>query len=199
MSSQSDLIVGIDEAGTGCLAGPAFLAAVGFACAAPANIRDSKKIKGRAAFRAARISIESITTLITGVTIAPEEIDELGMGRAWDKGVETLLHEVKEWDPKQVIIDGCRRPPIRFPLAVWHDRIVSYMIKADDKIPQVSAASIIAKDDQLREMRNLDSKFPHYGFGNHHGYATAKHCLTIKQRGPCAAHRRSYRRVKEYT
>ena len=67
------------------------------------------------------------------------------------------------------------------------------IIKGDEKIPAISAASIIAKVSRDRFMRKLHEKFPRYNFAQHKGYGTKEHYRALKKFGPSPVHRRSFR------
>ena len=61
----------------------------------------------------------------------------------------------------------------------------------------VAAASIVAKVTRDRMMRDLDQRYPEYGFGRHKGYVTGEHLRALAEFGPCAEHRKSFRCVPE--
>jgi ribonuclease HII len=68
-------------------------------------------------------------------------------------------------------------------------------VKADDSVPAVSAASIVAKVARDNFMANLEEKYAPYGFDKHVGYGTAAHIAALKQFGICDLHRRSYKPI----
>ncbi len=70
--------------------------------------------------------------------------------------------------------------------------------KGDDKIPQISAASILAKTFRDRLMEKIDEKYPQYGFKKHKGYATKLHLERLRLVGPSLVHRKSFKGVKEF-
>jgi len=70
------------------------------------------------------------------------------------------------------------------------------MVKADAKVPEVSAASILAKVSRDRYMKEMAPLYPQYGFEGHKGYGSALHVKQIKEHGYCALHRQSFK-IKE--
>jgi ribonuclease HII len=197
------VVVGIDEVGRGCWAGPLVAAAVALDGEAkrhledgPIELRDSKKLsqKNREALDAAiRSQVKSI-----GVGwVTPGEIDKLGL----TKSVRlAMLRAVKELhltcnDYDQIIIDG----NLNFfkNAEGLKTTNIQAIIKADDTVPAVSAASIIAKVARDNYMRELALKFPEYGFDQHVGYGTAAHSAALKQHGVTKHHRMSYEPIKK--
>ena len=89
--------------------------------------------------------------------------------------------------PEYVLTDGYVIEGLAIPnLAVW---------KGDQVVVSISAASIIAKVTRDRIMREMDSKFPEYGFAGHKGYITAAHRDALNAHGPCIEHRRSFSNI----
>ena len=84
-----------------------------------------------------------------------------------------------------MLLDGGLALPKHIPYEV--------IIKGDEKIPVIAAASIIAKVTRDRIMLRLHKKYPQYGFDRHKGYGTKMHRACIAQCGICAAHRKSFR------
>lgn len=72
---------------------------------------------------------------------------------------------------------------------------IETLIKADDKIEEVKAASILAKVTRDNEILKYDKIYPQYGFKNHKGYGTVKHIEMLKKYGACDIHRVSFKRV----
>jgi len=92
-------------------------------------------------------------------------------------------------DPHRVMVDG-----IHAPKCIW---VVETVIKGDDKIPEIAAASILAKVTRDQEMILLDQQYPEYGFARHKGYPTRTHVEAIRQHGVLPIHRKSFRPVAE--
>jgi len=187
---EKDLIIaGIDEAGRGCLAGPVVAACV----ILPKNynlpnLTDSKKLspKKRAILEK---QIKEIA-ISWGIGLSnPKEIDEVNILNA------TLLAMKRAYSklsvkPTVVYVDGTFPPDI--------ESKVICVKKGDLKIPQVSAASILAKTFRDRVMRKVDRLYPYYGFAKHKGYATKLHLEKIREFGPCKIHRRTFKGVKNF-
>jgi ribonuclease HII len=90
--------------------------------------------------------------------------------------------------PDEVWVDGNRCP--EWP---WRSQAV---VKGDDKVAAIAAASILAKTARDAYMRQLHAEFPDYGFAQHMGYGTAAHLAALKAHGACPQHRRSFAPVK---
>ena len=183
------IVAGIDEAGRGCLAGPVVAASV----ILPQNytlpgLRDSKKISPKKRYLLeAQIKKIAISWAIGLAT--PEEIDVLNILRASLLAMERSFSKLSI-KPDIVYIDGIHAPNLI-------GAKVLCVKKGDDIIPQISAASILAKTFRDRLMIKLDKKYPNYGFKNHKGYATRLHLERLKTFGPCKIHRKTFKHVKE--
>ena len=180
-------LAGVDEAGRGPLAGPVVAAAVMLDPARRIDgLRDSKKLSAAARERlAAVIRRESVAWCVAQASV--EEIDALNILKAtmlaMRRAVEGLGHS-----PDEVWVDGNRCP--EWP---WRSQAV---VKGDDKVAAIAAASILAKTDRDHFMRRLHESHPQYGFAQHMGYGTAQHLDALKAHGACPAHRRSFAPVK---
>lgn len=177
------LIAGIDEAGRGPLAGPVVAAAVAFrpGCSV-GGLGDSKALS-----EARR---ENLLPLIqaaafVGVGIAePEEIDRINILQATMVAMRRAILALPV-RPDRALIDGNRVPP---GLGCDAEAIVG----GDASVPEISAASIIAKTLRDDLMRRADTRWPGYGFAAHKGYGTAAHMTAIAEIGPCPIHRMSF-------
>lgn len=182
-----ELICGVDEAGRGPLAGAVFAAAVILDPARPiAGLRDSKKLtEARREALAAQIKAESLAWSIAFCTEA--EIDEINILQAsmlaMRRAVEGLTVQ-----PTLALVDGNRCPV----MALRSEAIV----KGDDKIPAISAASILAKTARDASLLALHQQYPHYAFDQHKGYPTALHLERLRQHGVSPVHRKSYAPVR---
>lgn len=195
------ITVGIDEVGRGCWAGPLVAGAVILQHIYPnlkdsplEGLRDSKKLSKKQRERLAEaIKVEAVAVGLGWVW--PAEIDERGITWAVKTAMERALAEVKsEYD--EIIIDG----NINY-LADVRGRtshITRAVIKADDSVPSVSAASIVAKVARDRYMAGLGEKYAGYEFERHVGYGTAAHVAALKTLGVSDIHRRSYKPIKEF-
>lgn len=182
-----ELIAGVDEAGRGPLAGPVFAAAVVFDTRLPvAGVRDSKRLTPQQRERLARLIREqSLAWALGHATV--EEIDALNILRA---SLLAMCRAVERLDPSphRVLVDGRQCPVLSLP--------VQGIVKGDESIPVISAASILAKVARDAEMFLLHDDYPQYGFAQHKGYPTVAHIAALRRHGACPAHRRSFRPVK---
>lgn len=183
-------VVGVDEAGRGCLAGPVFAAAVILDKNADlSGITDSKLVKeSKREILFERIMKENRV----GVGFADvDEIEELNILNAsllaMRRAVEKL--ELKEG---HLIVDGI------FKIKGLHGFMQTPLVKGDLRAKPIAAASIIAKVSRDRYMRELAKEFPAYGFELHKGYSTAAHKAAIKAHGPIREHRKSFAGVSEF-
>ena len=188
-----DLIAGVDEVGLGPLAGPVVAAAV---ILDPGDLieglADSKKLEPRARERLAVEIFARAKAFAVGRASALEVdifnvlvASHLAMRRAV-QGLKTL--------PTQILVDGNKAPVLSVP--------VRAIVKGDQTIPEISAASIIAKVVRDREMEVLADRYPSYQFSRHKGYPTPAHRKLLRQLGPTPIHRRSFgpvRKVMEQT
>jgi len=116
-----------------------------------------------------------------------EEIDQLNILHATMLAMQRAVAGLSVV-PEFVLIDGNRCPPLPVPsLAV---------VKGDSRVAEISAASILAKVTRDREMAELDTRFPQYGFAQHKGYPTALHLERLAEHGATEHHRRSFAPVK---
>lgn len=184
--------VGIDEVGRGCWAGPLVAGAVILPATfnpdgATVQLRDSKKLSKKQREAAAGWVQEHALAVGLG-WVTPSEVDELGLTEAVRLAMTRAFDEIKvAYD--EVIIDGNINYFAGNPKA-------REVIKADDSVPSVSAASIVAKVARDTYMAQLDSKYACYGFDQHVGYGTAAHVSALKQYGVSDIHRLSYKPIR---
>ena len=188
-SKGYELIIGVDEAGRGPLAGPVVAAAVALDTSRFENrIDDSKKLTALAREKA---FLEIINKSTFGIGIVNEKvIDQLNIARAtriaMEQAVYSLLDKVAPKKKRQmhIIVDG------NMPLnaALPHTLI----IKGDSRSKSIAAASILAKVTSDRIMSMYDRIFPQYGFKAHKGYPTKSHRSKLKKFGPSTIHRKSF-------
>ena len=191
------IIVGIDEVGRGCWAGPLVSGAVILPPDllledGPINkkiiLRDSKKMSKKQRDITAEFVNEHALAVGLG-WVWPAEIDEIGLTAAVKQAMLAALRTIDvAYD--EVIIDG----NINY---IPDDSRVRSVIKADDSVPAVSAASIVAKVARDNYMAEAAEHFPVYGFDSHVGYGTAAHIAALKQFGVCELHRQSYKPIKQ--
>ena len=187
-SLTEGLICGVDEAGRGPLAGPVVAAAVILNPSDPIDgLRDSKKLTAKKReYLAIQIRERALCWGIAECSVA--EIDSLNiLGAtmlAMRKAVLQLNHE-----PDIVLVDGNRLPELPYR--------AEPVVKGDDLIPAISAASILAKTYRDALMRILGETYPRYGFEKHAGYGTEYHLKMLAKWGPCPAHRMTFGPVAE--
>lgn len=190
LSSKKNLVIcGIDEAGRGPLAGPVVAAAVLFEAGnvMPEGLRDSKKLT--AAQREELFDVIGLTCLGHSTGIADhEEIDKHNILAATMFAMHRALIALKI-QPDVVLVDGNY---FRLPGGLEKKLNFSTVVKGDDKVPEISCASVIAKVTRDRIMCDYDALFPEYGFAGHKGYPTFKHIQKIREFGICEIHRKTF-------
>ncbi|MEW6025344.1 MAG: ribonuclease HII [Pseudomonadota bacterium] len=180
-------LCGVDEAGRGPLAGPVTAAAVMLDPARPiAGLRDSKKLSAAARERLAdEIREKAAAWCVAEASVG--EIDTLNILHATLLAMQRAVAGLG-CDPDEVMVDGNRCPQW-----AWRSQAV---VKGDDKIAAIAAASILAKTARDAFMVRLHAEYPVYGFAQHMGYGTAAHLDALKAHGACPQHRRSFGTVK---
>ena len=183
-------IAGVDEAGRGPCAGPLVVAAVilkDSESPALSRVRDSKALTEKLREELFDVVIqESLSYSI--IEISPEEIDRIGLHKSNLEGMRRAINSLQVV-PEYVLTDGYAIEGLAIPnLAVW---------KGDQVALSISAASILAKVYRDRIMREMDIKYPGYGFANHKGYVTAAHTASLAKFGVTVIHRRSFANIAE--
>lgn len=180
-------LCGVDEAGRGPLAGPVMAAAVMLDPGQPiAGLRDSKKLSAAARGRLAdEIRQRAAAWCVAEASV--EEIDRLNILQATLLAMQRAVAGLAR-APDDVWVDGNRCPD--WP---WRSQAV---VKGDDRVAAIAAASILAKTVRDQYMCRLHEDFPAYGFAHHMGYGTAAHLAALKAHGACPQHRRSFAPVK---
>lgn len=189
--TKGRVVIGVDEAGRGPLAGPVVAAACVLGPDAPGGLDDSKKLsaKRRAVLEP---QIKASCHWALGVVDA-EEIDRINIFAAtmlaMTRAVAALALE-----PDEVLIDGNMTPAGRHPDWRWPARAI---VGGDGLEPCISAASILAKEHRDRLMREYARAHPHYGWDSNMGYGTAQHLAALREHGPSPLHRRSFAPVAQ--
>jgi len=182
------LVAGVDEAGRGPLAGPVYAAAVILdPRRTPDGLADSKVLRAEVREQLV-LEIERHAVCHAVGVATTVEIDRLNILHAAMLAMRRAVAALCPV-PESVLIDG-NRCPDGLPCP---SRAV---IGGDGAVPEISAASILAKVARDREMQRLDELHPGYGFAQHKGYATEKHLIALRQLGPCIEHRRSFAPVR---
>lgn len=180
-------ICGIDEAGRGPLAGPVYAAAVVLPEHFPFSILDdSKKLSEKE-----RLSAETIIkaqSVAWSVSFATHvEIDHLNILQATMLAMKRSIEKIDSSLFSAVLVDGNK-----VPILDDSSKLITPIIKGDSLIPQIMAASILAKNARDRFMCFCDRKWPEYGYARHKGYPTARHFEAIAQYGPSPIQRMSF-------
>ena len=181
-------VAGVDEAGRGPLAGPVVVAAVILDPRRPIDgLADSKVLsEAQRDALAPLIRVHALAWSIIAVDI--DEIERLNILGATLVGMERALRALQT-APALATIDGNRLPkslPCR----------ARAIVDGDATEPAIGAASILAKTERDRIMRELDDAHPGYGFARHKGYSTPEHLVALERLGPCPIHRRGFEPVR---
>ncbi|KTC88975.1 ribonuclease HII [Fluoribacter dumoffii] len=178
------IIAGVDEVGRGPLAGAVITAAV-ILKSPIEGLADSKKLTPKKReILSAQIKEQAIAYAFGRAEV--EEIDTLNIHHATLLAMKRAV-EALSIKPDQVLVDGLHLPKLNIPCQA--------IVQGDDLIPEISAASILAKVFRDAEMRALDAIYPGYGFAEHKGYSTVAHREALNRLGPCMIHRRSFEQV----
>ena len=184
-----NLICGVDEAGRGPLAGPVYAAAV---ILGPdfdtEGLRDSKKLSETKRYSLAAHIKKNALAWSVGICSA-SEIDEINVHQATLLAMKRAIEGLSGYTSIKVMVDGLFCPQVDFPCEA--------IVKGDDKVAEISAASIIAKTERDLKMIEIDKIYPGYQFKKHKGYPTKLHIKMIKSEGLCEYHRKSFSPIKE--
>ena len=180
-------IAGVAEAGRGPLAGPVVSAAVILDPSHPIEgLADSKKLSAKRRESLYEIIVNHALDWGVG-RCEVEEIDQLNILNATMLSMQRAVAALSIF-PDHVQVDGNRCPEFGCPSEA--------IIKGDQKVAEISAASIIAKVTRDREMLALHAEYPEFGFDKHMGYPTAFHKQMLNEHGPAPCHRMSYKPVR---
>lgn len=189
------IVIGVDEAGRGPLAGPVVAAAVVLGLGVPAGLNDSKKLSAK---RRAVLDEGIRATCYWAVAVVdPEEIDRINIFQATMLAMTRCVRDLAiqlPGDPDEVLIDGNQTPERRCEEWRWPARAI---VGGDGIEPAISAASIVAKEWRDRIMIEAAAAHPHYGWERNKGYGTAEHMAALAQYGPTPLHRRSFAPVAQ--
>lgn len=180
------MIIGVDEAGRGPLAGPVVAAAVVLCEQGIIGLDDSKKLSAK---RRATLETEIKATCQWAVGIADvEEIDRINILQATMMAMIRAV-EALGIEPAQILVDGNRLPQWRYTATA--------VIGGDAIHPCISAASIIAKEHRDRIMIAADADYPGYNWASNKGYGAAAHMAALRTLGPTPLHRKSFAPVAQ--
>lgn len=207
--SQRGIVMGIDEAGRGPLAGPVYAAAVHLPITlaeeliegAWSSVNDSKKLSEKKRIALAEIIRTTPGCIYAVATASPKEIDRLNILRAthlaMKRAAESVAEQYKASNPSieepvfSILVDGLPVPTLPFQS--------QNIVKGDSKSLLIAAASILAKTDRDAYCVEMDAKYPGYGFAVNKGYPTQAHMAAIQKLGPCPEHRYSFEPVAQQT
>ncbi len=215
-------VVGLDEVGRGCLAGPVYAAAAivpieHVETLVALGVTDSKLLKSE---KRDLLSVEILKLCQVGVGIASvDEIDEINILQASFLAMRRALHKLEDSlalsganlgsQTSHFIVDGHQRIPMlvsKFASSSENESVTSRyakiqqttVIKGDLRALPIAAASIVAKVARDRMMIEAAREYPHYGFEKHKGYAAPIHRQAIAEHGPSTLHRKTFGGVREY-
>ncbi|MBO4538527.1 MAG: ribonuclease HII [Erysipelotrichaceae bacterium] len=182
---KGQLVVGIDEAGRGPLAGPLVVAGVVFPAGYQSEeIYDSKKLTERKREELFPRIVED--ALFYDIEIVDEKtIDELNILEA----TRQAMSRIALMAPCQIVLTDAMK--------LYIDKPTIDIVKGDQKSVSIAAGSILAKVTRDHIMYRLDELYPQYGFRNNKGYPTKDHLEALEKYGVLDIHRRSYRPVME--
>ncbi|MBK9037623.1 MAG: ribonuclease HII [Bdellovibrionales bacterium] len=192
-------LVGVDEVGRGCLAGPVCAGAVVINQANPwRHYTDSKKLS---ASRREQYAKQIYQDHFVGLGFASvDEISQINILQASLLAMKRAVIDLAEKmgiSEAHLLIDGNQLIP-----GLESDKRYKFrqttLVKGDSRAEPVGAASIFAKVARDRLLVEFASQYPGYGFEDHKGYATAAHRESIARLGPCSIHRRTFAGVREY-
>jgi ribonuclease HII len=177
------IICGIDEAGRGPLAGPVTAAAVILPAEYPSGLlADSKKMTARQRDVSREWILENAVCYAVG-WVSPETIDKLNIHYASLLAMERAFHLLSIL-PELVLVDGKFTPELPIECRA--------IIKGDSLIPEIQAASILAKTERDKRMVEYSNQYPQYRFEKHKGYPTKEHRSLIREFGYSPIHRKSF-------
>lgn len=182
-------MAGVDEVGRGPLAGAVMAGAVILGPEfSVGGLADSKQLTAVARERLAPlIQTHAIAWALGRAEV--EEIDRLNIFQASLLAMQRAIMALPV-APSLVLVDGKHCPSIPYP--------IRSVVRGDQTIAAIAAASIVAKVARDAEMTRFDKHYPGYDFGRHKGYPTRMHLAALEKLGPCPIHRRSFRPVRRY-
>ena len=185
---QPPPVIGVDEAGRGCLAGPVFASAV--ILTEDDSYPDSKQVSPKMRKLLAKQIMKKHTYTIGMASV--EEIEKLNISQATFLAMKRAVLQLPV-QKGHILVDG----QFLIPHLPSSFRQTAF-IKGDRRLAPIAGASIMAKVKRDTWISEQDQKFPAYGFLAHKGYPTTQHRKAIAKYGPCPLHRKTFANVKEY-
>ena len=186
MTSQK--LVGVDEVGRGCLAGPVISAAVMLENNIDTScLKDSKEISPKNRVKLAEYILNN--SISVGIGFCSNIIiDKINIHEATLLSMKKSILALSK-PPDLILVDGKFSPDVKYKCNTY--------IKGDKRIPEISAASIVAKVIRDNYMSRIDNVFDAYKFSQHKGYGTKEHIGIIDKLGPSIYHRMSFAPLKD--
>ena len=183
---MKNLIAGVDEVGRGSLIGPVYAAAVILKKKLDKKkLKDSKKLTKKNREILEKYIKKNSHWSIGSASL--KEIEKLNILNASLLAMKRAIKKLKK-KPMQVLIDGNKVPKIK-------NYNLKYVIKGDEKIPEISAASIIAKVSRDRLITEMSKKYIRYSWNKNAGYGTKDHLSAIKKFGITKHHRKTFQPI----
>lgn len=183
-------VIGVDEVGRGCLAGPVYAgAALLMSEIGEGELTDSKLISEDRRETLAKLIVANHKVCVAWAS--EEEIDRLNIFGASLLAMRRAVEGLGV-SGGHLLVDG------KFKIPDLPQFVQTPLIKGDLRATPISAAAICAKVARDQFMQKLALEYPGYGFEKHKGYATAEHRLAIEKLGPCRVHRRTFGGVREF-
>lgn len=190
----SEFIIGIDEVGLGCLAGPVTVGAVVLPKSwHHKSVTDSKALTHRQRTRVLHEVIYPNALVRCALSRTAEDVDTYGIERCRLELTEAAALFCRARFPDALVVQDGDNPA----MVDGSLRNVVFLPKADFLVASVSAASILAKVTRDMYMEEMHERFPKYDFIHNRGYRSQKHIDAIVKYGPCVLHRMSYRTLPE--
>lgn len=182
------LVAGVDEVGVGPLAGPVVAAAVVLPPRVSLPGLDDSKRLDRGARESLDAAIREQALAVSVAEATTAEVDRWNVLRATLEAMRRAVTGLSR-APDHVFVDARTIPAIAVPQTA--------LVGGDARDGSIAAASIVAKVHRDARMRDLEARYPGYGFARHKGYGTREHLRALERLGPCPEHRRSFAPVAQ--